>query len=123
MSGICGFIGDGDAAWLEPMLAAISYRGDTNATASGDQFALGYRFWRSRPGKAQAIYATADGVRTAVAGTLAPMVADPAAALDARLRNDDLRELDGAFCAARVDPARAELTLLRDPFGVRSLYY
>jgi len=123
MSGICGFIGAGDSGWLEPMLAAISYRGDANATASGDRFGLGYRFWRGRPGKAQAIFEATDGTLTVAAGTLAPMVPNPAAALDARLRSNDLSELDGAFGAARVDVARAELTLLRDPFGVRSLYY
>src|SRR5215211_4226445 len=31
--------------------------------------------------------------------------------------------LDGAFAAAWWDGARRRLTLLRDPFGVRSLYY
>ena len=123
MSGICGYIGEGNPAWLEAMLGAISYRGDTNLTTSERGFGLGYRFWRGRPGKAQAIFTASDGARTVAAGTLAPVVADPAVALDARLRASDFADLDGAFCAARVDVGRNELTLLRDPFGVRSLYY
>ena len=43
-----------------------------------------------------------------------------------RLRADRLQELhdlDGAFALARCAPRNDELTLLRDPFGVRSLYY
>jgi asparagine synthetase B (glutamine-hydrolysing) len=43
--------------------------------------------------------------------------------LDQRLRVQQFAELDGAFCAAHIDGAREQLTLLRDPFGVRSLYY
>jgi asparagine synthase (glutamine-hydrolysing) len=123
VSGICGFFGAGDPAWLDAMLGAIAYRGDTNRTVVESRFGLGYRFWHGRPGKAQAIFEAADGARTVTAGTLAPVVADPAAVLDERLRAGDFAALDGAFCAARVDAAREELTLLRDPFGVRSLYY
>jgi len=123
MSGICGFMGEGDPAWLDAMLGAISYRGDTNVTAKGPRFGLGYRFWKGRPGKAQNIYGAPDGAYTAVAGTLAPAIDDPALALDVRTRTSDWAALDGAFCAARIDAEQRELTLLRDPFGVRSLYY
>ncbi len=48
---------------------------------------------------------------------------DPALALDVRRARSDWAALDGAFCAVRVDAEQRELTLLRDPFGVRSLYY
>ena len=123
MSGICGYFGRGDPAWLERMLGAVTYRGDDQAAAHGDGFGLGLRFWRGRPGKAHAIYVAPDGARTVAAGSLAPAVADPAAALDAALRGGDFARLDGAFAAARCDPRAGELTLLRDPFGVRSLYY
>jgi len=112
------------------MLGAIDYRGDSSRSAvaghdhgAGPAFALGYRFWQGRPGKAQAIHVADDGVHTVVAGTLAPVVDDPARALDQRLRADQLHDLDGAFALARCDPRGEELTLLRDPFGVRSLYY
>ena len=123
MSGICGFVGDGEPAWIDAMLAAIDYRGDSSSRAHGPRFGLGYRFYKGRPGKAQAIYQAPDGAYTAVAGTLAPPIDDPALAIDVRSRTSDWAALDGAFGAARIDPARDELTLLRDPFGVRSLYY
>lgn len=123
MSGICGFIGEGDPAWLDAMLGAIGYRGDTSDKALGSGFALGYRFWKGRPGKSQAIYQAPDGAYTAAAGTLAPAIDDPALAFDVRSRTSDWVGLDGAFAMARVDVAERELTLLRDPFGVRSLYY
>src|SRR5262249_48061072 len=57
------------------------------------------------------------------AGTLAPPVDSPAAALLPRLRDGVLTDLDGAFAAAWWDGDRRRLTLIRDPFGVRSLYY
>jgi asparagine synthase (glutamine-hydrolysing) len=129
MSGICGWIGEGDHAWIAAMLSAIEYRGDTSLTwsgagrAAGTPCTLGYRFWRGRPGKAQGIFNAPDGVQLAAAGSLAPIVTDPAAALDEVLRTSSLGDLDGAFAAARFDPATDELLLLRDPFGVRSLYY
>ena len=38
MSGLCGWVGDGDRAVLDAMLAAIDYRGDDDAfsTDAGD---------------------------------------------------------------------------------------
>lgn len=121
MSGICGWVGEADPATLEAMLAAIDYRGDRNDTAFAPGVALGYRWWGGRPGKSPQIHR--DGPHlTACAGTLAPPVPSPAAALRDLLRTD-LATLDGAFAAALWDGEHRRLTLLRDPFGVRSLYY
>jgi asparagine synthase (glutamine-hydrolysing) len=50
-------------------------------------------------------------------------VPSPAAALHERLAGNQLDDLDGAFAAAWWDGERRCLTLIRDPFGVRSLYY
>jgi asparagine synthetase B (glutamine-hydrolysing) len=36
---------------------------------------------------------------------------------------EGLDDLDGAFAAAWWDGEKRRLTLIRDPFGVRSLYY
>ena len=123
MSGLCGFVGPGDPAWVSTMLAAIPYRGDRTDTAHAAGVGLGYRWWGGRPGKSPGIFRGPDGAIVVCAGTFAPPVADPAADLDRRLRQGDagLADLDGAFAAARWD-GRA-LTLLRDPFGVRSLYF
>jgi asparagine synthase (glutamine-hydrolysing) len=60
----------------------------------------------------------------ACAGTLAPPVPSPAAVLADRLQPapDGLDALDGAFAGAPWDGDRRRLTLVRDPFGIRSLY-
>src|SRR5438093_13489510 len=124
MSGICGFVGEADPALLDAMLSAIDYRGDRTDTAHAPGIGLGYRWWGGRPGKSPAIHR--DGPHlVACAGTLAPPVPSPAANLLQRLggATEELRDLDGAFAAAWWDGERRRLTLLRDPFGVRSLYY
>ena len=124
MSGLCGWVGDADPATLDRMLAPIDYRGDRSDTARAPGVALGYRWWGGRPGKSPGI--DREGARLVVcAGTLAPPVPSPAAALGARLAPgpDGLDTLDGAFAAAVWEGDRRRLTLVRDPFGVRSLYY
>ena len=124
MSGICGFVGQADPAVLGAMLEAIDYRGDRSDTAVAPGVGLGYRWWGDRPGKAPGIHR--DGANlVACAGTLAPPTASPAEALLKRLLpgTDTLDDLDGAFGAAWWDGERRRLTLIRDPFGVRSLYY
>ena len=106
------------------MLAAIEYRGDRHALVSVPGVSLGYRWWGGRPGKSPGIHREGDHV-VACAGTFAPPVDSPAAALRNRLvpGPEGLDTLDGAFAAAWWDGARQCLTLVRDPFGVRSLYY
>ena len=122
MSGICGYVGQAEPAVLDAMLAAIAYRGDTSETVHAPGVGLGYRWWKDRPGKSPGIYR--DGTQlVACAGTLAPPVASPAAALWSRLRERQWADLDGAFAAVWWDGDQRQLTLARDPFGVRSLYY
>ena len=60
MSGICGFVGEGDGATIETMLEAISYRGDSNDIVTGAGFGLGYRHWQGRPGKSPIIHRGVD---------------------------------------------------------------
>src|SRR5437867_1778502 len=124
MSGICGFAGAGDPAVIEAMLAAVEYRGDRNDIVALPGVSLGYRWWSGRPGKSPGIHR--DGAHlVACAGAFAPPAPSPAAALRSRLApgSDGLDTLDGAFAAAWWDGDRQRLTLVRDPFGVRSLYY
>jgi asparagine synthase (glutamine-hydrolysing) len=124
MSGICGFVGNGEPAVVDAMLNATDYRGDKTDIASAPGVTLGYRWWSGRPGKSQSIYR--DGLHlVACAGTLAPPVDSPAAFLRGLLPQGPggLGPLDGAFAAAWWDGDRRRLTLARDPFGVRSLYY
>jgi asparagine synthase (glutamine-hydrolysing) len=124
MSGICGWVGEAEAGVLDAMLAAIDYRGDRTETARAPGVALGYRWWGGRPGKSPEIHREGPHL-VACAGTLAPPVPSPAAALRERLTPgpEGLDTLDGAFAAAWWDGERRRLTLVRDPFGVRSLYY
>src|SRR5687768_7111429 len=120
MSGICGFVGAAPPSALTSMLDAIAYRGDSSDTESAPNVALGYRFWSGRANKSSQIFRS-PASWLACAGTLTPHAPFPAAALDQALSARDT-ELDGAFAAARWDIASETLTLIRDPFGVRSLY-
>jgi asparagine synthase (glutamine-hydrolysing) len=124
MSGICGFAGTADPAVVHAMLAAIDYRGDRTDVVALPGVALGYRWWGGRPGKSPGIH-RAGSHFVACAGTLAPPVPSPAAVLADRLQPgpDGLDALDGAFAGALWDGDRRRLTLVRDPFGIRSLYY
>ena len=127
MSGICGWVGRADPTVLEAMLAAIEYRGDRTDSEIGERAALGYRWWDGRPGKSPGLHRDGQSL-VACAGTLAPPVPSPAARLLHRLgasphADDTLATLDGAFAAAWWDGDLERLTLIRDPFGVRSLYY
>lgn len=123
MSGICGWVGQADAATLDAMLRAIPHRGDRTATAFPPGAALGYRWWDNRPGHASSI-ATRGSISIACAGDLAPLTDDPATAiLDglARWRDGSPDRLDGSFAAAIWDADDERLTLLGDPFGLRTL--
>jgi asparagine synthase (glutamine-hydrolysing) len=124
MSGICGFVGQADSSVIDAMLAVIDYRGDKTDVACVAGAGLGYRWWSGRPGKSPSLHREGSHV-VACAGTLAPPVPSPAASLLQRLtsRNETLQDLDGAFAGAWWDGERRRLTLIRDPFGVRSLYY
>jgi asparagine synthase (glutamine-hydrolysing) len=124
MSGICGFVGNGKPDVIDAMLAAIDYRGDRTDTAALPGVALGYRWWGGRPGKSPGIHRQGAHL-VACAGTLAPAVPSPAAAIIDYLdgNREALDTLDGAFAAGWWDGERRRLTLVRDPFGVRSLYY
>ena len=102
MSGICGYVGRADPALLDVMLAAIDYRGDHTDVDHGPGMGLGYRWWGGRAGQSPSIHR--DGPhRTACAGTFAPPVPSPAAALRGRLdpRGQGLEDLDGASPAPR----------------------
>jgi asparagine synthase (glutamine-hydrolysing) len=124
MSGICGWLGDAPLPLLTRMLDAIDYRGDSTDVFTAPGVALGYRWWRGRPCKSPSIWRSPHGHAVACAGTLALSATDPAEALASRLEDPAaLATLDGAFAAASWDATRRTLTLLRDPFGVRSLYW
>lgn len=122
MSAICGFVGQGDPRVLERMLAAADYRGDVSDQAVSDGVGFGYRGWQGRPGKSTGVHR--DGANlAAVAGSFAPPVLSPAAALGGIIGSPStLATLDGNFGAAHWDARGRRLTILRDPFGVRSMF-
>lgn len=121
MSGIWGYVGPCPPETLELMGRPIDYRGDQLALWRSRDVGLGYRYWNGRPGESSGLFQT-DGHIVACAGTLAPSAADPAAELRHKL-TDGLSTLDGAFAGAWWDEQKQRLTLVRDPFGVRALYY
>ena len=122
MSGICGYVGQTNPDVLAKMLDAIEYRGDGQAVATAEGAGLGYRWWTGRPGKSPGIHQ--DGPHfVAVAGTFAPPLDNPAKSLMPRLSPAIDQTLDGAFAGAWWDGQKKRLTLIRDPFGIRSLYY
>ena len=121
MSAICGWVGDGHPGAVAAMLDAVPHRGDRTEVTDASGAAFGYRWWSGRPGS-PAIHRSGT-LMVACAGTLAPPVASPAAHLGELLgAGASLDTLDGAFSAAAWDPEGRSLTLLVDPFGVRSLY-
>lgn len=121
MSGICGWVGRQEPTVLDQMLEAIDYRGDKVDRVFADGVAFGYRWWGGRPGKSPGIERSGNRL-VACAGTFAPPAPNPAQEIAGRIERE-LATLDGAFAAALWDGERRELRLLRDPFGVRSLYY
>src|SRR3954463_7855451 len=124
VSGICGWGGQAATGTRERGLAAIDYRGDAEQLLEQPGLALGYRFWRGRPNKADAILES-ESALVACAGTFAPARTSPAELIAERLRLTPPRfdGLDGAFAFAHWDKQARVLTLGRDCFGVRSLYY
>ena len=121
MSGICGYVGAGSPALLDNMLRAIEYRGDRSDVLELGEVGLGYRWWQGRPGKATGIECDKSSA-VACAGTFAPAVTSPAIEVRRRIESG-FRDADGAFAGAHYDIESRTLTLVRDPFGVRSLYY
>jgi len=123
MSAIAGYVGNADPAVLDKMLDAVAYRGDRSDTAHANGAGIGYRMWSGRPGKSSGVHRDGNSL-SAVSGSCVPRVDSPAAELPAIL-NDPARlaRLDGNFAAAWWDGDRKRLSFLRDPFGVRTLYY
>ena len=80
MSAIAGYVGEAAPAVLDAMLAAVSYRGDRNDTATAPGVGIGYRMWSGRPGKSGGVYRDGN-VLCAVSGSFAPAVPSPAADL------------------------------------------
>ena len=123
MSAICGYAGSADPAVLGRMLTPVGYRGDRSGIVSAAGVGFGYRFWSGRAGKSDSIAREGDSLGV-MSGSFAPAIPSPAATLGTLWTNTArLATLDGNFAAAYWDGARRRLTLARDPFGVRALYY
>jgi asparagine synthase (glutamine-hydrolysing) len=121
MSALAGYVGGADPAVLERMLAVAAHRGDRSDLATVPGVGVGYRLWSGRPGKSAGVHREGS-ILAAVAGSFAPKTDAPAAELPALLQDASrMAQLDGNFAAVCWDGRR--LSLLRDPFGVRSLYY
>jgi asparagine synthase (glutamine-hydrolysing) len=123
MSAIAGYVGDADPAVLDRMLATVDYRGDKTDMVAVPGAGIGYRMWSGRPGKSQGVHRSGN-VLAVVSGSFAPPTPSPAAVLPAVLADSArLDKLDGNFAGAVWDGDARRLSLVRDPFGVRSLYH
>jgi len=123
VSAIAGYVGPADPSVLDRMLEAISYRGDRSDTAHLRDAGIGYRFWSGRPGKAQQVYRQGN-LLAAVSGSFAPRVDSPAAELCSLLDDPErLKTIDGNFTGVCWEGDQKRLRFLRDPFGVRTIYY
>ena len=126
MSGLCGWVGAADPATLDLMLAAVPHRGDRVDRAFPPGAAIGYRSFGGRPGQAPSIVRRGS-ITAACAGELTPAAACPATAVMDSLGDSrspaalPRSALDGSFAAALWDEAGERLTLLCDPFGMRSI--
>jgi asparagine synthase (glutamine-hydrolysing) len=129
LSAVCGIwrpgtteeAGAQDAALVRTMLARVPYRGDASDVRQGPNVTLGIHNWASRDDGA--ILADRGGLLAHAGSVIAP-AGNSLAGLRAALETAEAtRELDGAFAVAWVDDDGRRLRLLRDPFGVRSLYY
>lgn len=129
MSAVCGIwrpgTADGspkeDAELVAAMLARVAYRGDASEVKSGPCVTLGIHNWASR--NDGEIIADRGG-HLAHAGSVISPTGNSLEGLRRALETPaTTAELDGAFAVAWVDNDGARLRLLRDPFGVRSLYY
>ncbi len=103
------------------MLTRVAYRGDASEVKQGPNVTLGIHNWASRDDGE--IIADRGGL-LAHAGSVISPTGNSLHGLRLALETASATtELDGAFAVAWVDNDGARLRLLRDPFGVRSLYY
>jgi asparagine synthase (glutamine-hydrolysing) len=120
MSALCGIwrpaatVDTADERMVAAMLEPVAYRGDTSAVKASAGLTLGLRSWSAR----------ADGhlgANIVLAGTLLSNPSDAAAIRTALTSAEGRSGIDGSFAAAWAEGGA--LSLMRDPFGVRSLYY
>jgi asparagine synthase (glutamine-hydrolysing) len=124
MSAIAGYVGNPDPSVLTRMLDAVAWRGERNHIIHVPGAGIGQRV---SPGKQLASPASVNHqghLLAAVSGAFMPSAPAPAAELPAVLTDADrLAALDGSFAAACWDGLHRRLSLLRDPFGIQSLYH
>lgn len=129
MSAVCGIwrpgTADGpprdDCDLVTTMLARVDYRGDAQEVKQGPCVTLGIHNWASRDDGE--IIADRGGHLAHAGSVISPSGNSLQGVRHALETPETTADLDGAFAVAWVDEGGARLRLLRDPFGVRSLYY
>ncbi len=106
---------------MKTMLARVQYRGDASEVKQGPGITLGIHNWANRD---DGEIIDDRGGMLAHAGLVISPSGNSLKGLRAALETPETtKELDGAFAVAWADEEGKRLRLLRDPFGVRSLYY
>lgn len=129
MSAVCGIWRPGttngppseDKDLVTAMLARVAYRGDASEVKQGPNVTLGIHNWASRDDGE--IVDDRSGLLAHAGSVISPSGNNLVGLRRAVETPTDTADLDGAFAVAWVDEGGARLRLLRDPFGVRSLYY
>jgi asparagine synthase (glutamine-hydrolysing) len=129
MSAVCGIWRSGtveaaraeDSALVSSMLARVAYRGDVSEVKQGPNVTLGIHTWASR--NDGEILAGRGGLLAHAGSVISPSGNSLEGLRLSLATAASTQQLDGAFAVAWVDEDGARLRLLRDPFGVRSLYY
>src|SRR5262245_59775069 len=132
MGALAGHVGPPAAGTaVEAMLSAVSHRGDVTDVVASGAGTLGLRAFAERDGPHAGVVRGEGGALTVLVGRSLPALSAPdlAARFVAFASSaegaaaPDLADLDGAFALAHWDPCTATLTLARDPFGQRSIYF
>lgn len=122
MSGLCGAVGQVSETHLHSMLGMVPHRGETVQVRTLDGAGFGVRSFAARARESTALVPSGDGILLCAGGAV-PGTEGGAEGLVGRLERGETGDLDGRFVVARWSAENETLTLWRDPFGLRSIYW
>ncbi len=123
MGSLAGVVGLESEAAVRTMLGAVTYRGRDEVIRPLVGATLGLRLSSGSESVESQVFVDEAGGLVLCAGSVVGTTSGAASVLADRLRRGDFLGLDGAFAACHYDVGRRTLTLLRDPFGQRAVFY
>lgn len=122
MGAIAGCVGRPSDGIVAAMLDAVPHRGDAVSIISSGDATFGLRTTRTGD-EEPAVFTTPLGALIGCVGAPVPAGPHPAVELAGRLEREDWDGLDGRFVFVKWEPEGRSLTVYRDAFGMRSLYW